>query len=119
MRGGMDLVSVLSGWATVDGSGAANYVSGLEDERMQRMAGFGVIQGMMVNGVDEAMGFISSLPKSEDGARAQAFYTSMVAGEMLEQGLDSAKAWVDGIADPDPLLRIHHHASLTRARHDG
>lgn len=100
MRGGMDLVSVLSGWATVDGAGAANYVSGIEDDRQKQMAGFGVVQGMMVNGVDEAMGFISSLPRGEDGGRAQSFYTSMVASEMLEQGLDSAKAWVDGISDP-------------------
>jgi hypothetical protein len=100
-RGSMDLVSVLSGWATTDGAAAANYVNGIEGEHQQRMSGFGVVRGMMVNGVDEAMKFISSLPNSEDGGRAQSFYTSMVASEMLEDGLDSTKAWVDTITDPD------------------
>lgn len=101
MRGGVDLINVLTGWATVDGGAAAKYVNGIEDERQQRMAGLGVVRGMMVNGVEEAMGFIASMPKSEDGGRAQSFYTSMVASEMLEEGLDSAKVWVDTITDPD------------------
>ena len=100
MRGGMDLVSVLTGWATADGTAAANYVNGIEDEREQRMAGFGVVRGMMVNGVDQAMDFIARMPASDDGGRARGFYTSMVAGEMLEDGIDSAKAWVDTISDP-------------------
>ncbi|MCH2065529.1 MAG: hypothetical protein MK194_17600, partial [Roseibacillus sp.] len=100
-RGGFDLVSVLSGWATADGRAAADYVSGVEDEREQRMLSFGVVRGMMVNGVDEAMSYVSSLPKTEDGDRAQAWYMSTIAGEMLEEGLDSAKAWVDTINDPD------------------
>ncbi len=100
-RGGFDLVSVLSGWATADGRAAADYVSGIEDEREQRMLSFGVVRGMMVNGVDDAMSYVSSLPKTEDGDRAQAWYMSTIAGEMLEEGLDSAKAWVDTINDPD------------------
>ena len=100
-RGGPDLVSVLSGWASADGRAAADYVSGIEDEREQRMLAFGVIQGMMVNGVDEAMGYVASLPKAEDGDRTQSWYMSTIAGEMLEEGLDSAKAWVDTINDPD------------------
>ena len=104
-RGGFgdmgDLVSVLSGWATVDGAGAANYVNSIEDERQQRIAAAGVVSGMMVNGVDEAMNYISSIPTGEEGNRARSFYTSMVASEMLEQGLDSAKDWVDSIRDPE------------------
>ncbi|HJM63858.1 MAG: hypothetical protein CMN05_15325 [Roseibacillus sp.] len=100
-RGGFELVSVLSGWASADGKGAADYVSGIEDDREQRMLAFGVVRGMMVNGVDEAMGYVASLPKTEDGDRAQSWYMSTIAGEMLEEGLDSAKAWVDSINDPD------------------
>ncbi len=100
-RGGSDLVSVLSGWASADGRAAADYVSGIEDEREQRMLAFGVVRGMMVNGVDEAMGYVASLPKSEDGDRAQSWYMSTIASEMLEEGLDSAKAWVGTINDPD------------------
>ncbi len=100
-RGGFELVSVLSGWASADGKGAADYVSGIEDEREQRMLAFGVVRGMMVNGVDEAMGYVASLPKTEDGDRAQSWYMSTIASEMLEEGLDSAKAWVDSINDPD------------------
>ncbi|MCH2064650.1 MAG: hypothetical protein MK194_13075 [Roseibacillus sp.] len=100
-RGGSDLVSVLSGWASADGRAAADYVSGIEDEREQRMLAFGVVRGMMVNGVDEAMSYVASLPKSEDGDRAQSWYMSTIASEMLEEGLDSAKAWVGTINDPD------------------
>ena len=65
------------------------------------MAAYGVVRGMMVNGVDEAMGYIASLPKTEDGARSQRYYMSTVASEMLEQGIDAAKSWVDSISDPD------------------
>ncbi|MFP6897937.1 MAG: hypothetical protein VCA38_15140 [Roseibacillus sp.] len=101
MRGGIDLVSVLSGWATVDGSAAASYVNGIEDERGQRMAAYGVVRGLMVNGVDEAMGYIASMPKGEDGGRTQSFYMSTIASEMLEEGIDAAKNWVDTITDPD------------------
>ncbi|NNC88282.1 MAG: hypothetical protein HKN82_07470 [Akkermansiaceae bacterium] len=100
-RGPGELISVLSGWATVDGDAAAAYLDGIEDQGQQRMAAFGVLQGMLVNGVDEAMAFVSSLPKSEDGNRAQSFYMAIVANEMLEQGMDTAKSWVDTISDPD------------------
>ncbi len=99
-RGGYDLMGVLSGWASADGRAAADYVSGIEDERQQRMLAYGVVRGMMVNGVDEAMGYVASLPKTEDGARAQSWYMSTIAGEMLEEGLESAKSWVDTIGDP-------------------
>ena len=100
-RGGIDLVSVLSGWATADGGAAANYVSGVEDEREKSMLSYGVVRGMMVNGVDEAMAYVSSLPQTEDGGRTQNWYMSTIASEMLEEGLDSAKAWVDTITDPN------------------
>ena len=100
-RGGIELVSVLSGWATADGRAAADYVSGVEDEREKSMLSFGVVRGMMVNGVNEAMAYVSSLPQTEDGGRTQNWYMSTIASEMLEEGLDSAKAWVDTINDPN------------------
>ena len=99
-RGGIELVSVLSGWATADGRAAADYVSGVEDEREKSMLSFGVVRGMMVNGVEDAMAYVSSLPQTEDGGRTQNWYMSTIASEMLEEGLDSAKAWVDTINDP-------------------
>ena len=100
-RGPDEMASVLAGWATVDGAAAAAYVGGIEDAREMRGAAFGVLQGMLVNGVDEAMGFIQSLPASEDGDRTKGFYMAMVAGEMLEQGLDQAQSWVNTVTDPD------------------
>ena len=100
MRSGMDLVSVLSGWATTDGTAAANYVNGIESEREKTMAAFGVVRGMMVNGVDQAMNYVSSLPQDEAGGRARGFYMSTIASEMLEEGVDAAKSWVDTISDP-------------------
>lgn len=100
-RGPGELGSVLSGWATVDGAAASAYVASIEDEREQRGAAFGVIQGMLVNGVDEAMSFIKAMPTSEEGDRARGIYMAMVTGEMLEQGLDQTKSWVDTVKDPD------------------
>lgn len=100
-RGPDEMSSVLAGWATVDGAAASAYVSGLEDEREIRGAAFGVLQGMLVNGVDEAVSFVSSLPATEDGDRSKGMYMAMITGEMLEQGLDQAKTWVDTVTDPD------------------
>lgn len=100
-RGPDEMSSVLAGWATVDGAAAAEYVNGIEDAREQRGAAFGVLQGMLVNGVDEAVGFISSLPAGEDGDRTKGMYMAMVTGEMIEQGLDQAKNWVDTVKDPE------------------
>ncbi len=100
-RGPGALSGVLAGWATVDGAAASAYVSGIEDEREQRGAAFGVLQGMLVNGVNEAMGFVRNLPDSEDGDRTKGFYMAMVTDEMLEQGLDQAKSWVDTVKEPE------------------
>ena len=46
-RGSGALSGVLAGWATVDGAAASAYVGGIEDEREQRGAAFGVLQGML------------------------------------------------------------------------
>lgn len=100
-RGPGEMSSVLAGWATVDGAAAAAYVNGIEDERELRGAAFGVLQGMLVNGVDEAMGFIKTLPETEDNDRMKGMYMAMVTGEMLEQGLDQAKGWADTVKDPE------------------
>ncbi|YCM42353.1 hypothetical protein V2O64_13670 [Verrucomicrobiaceae bacterium 227] len=100
--GGPDeIASALAGWATTDSGGAIAYMGELEEGREKQMAGFGILQGLLVNGVGEAMGFIQSLPKTEDGDRSKGFYMAMVTGEMLEQGLDAAKTWVDTVTDPD------------------
>ncbi|MFT6180739.1 MAG: hypothetical protein ACJAQT_004358 [Akkermansiaceae bacterium] len=100
-RGGGEMSSVLAGWATVDGAGATSYLNGLEDEREQRTAAFGIVQGMLVNGVGEAMSFIQGMPESEGGDRTKGMFVAMVAGEILEQGLDEAKSWVDTVKDPE------------------
>jgi hypothetical protein len=101
--GGMggEMMGALSGWATVDGAAATAYLETIEDDRQKSFAGFGVIQGLLVNGVDEAMGFVQGLPKEGENNRAQEMYMGMIAGEMLEQGDDVAKSWVDSVADPD------------------
>ena len=98
-RGGGELSSVLAGWATVDGAAASAYVNGIEDEREMRGAAYGVLQGMLVNGVDEAMSFVQGLPTTEDGDRSKGMYMAMITGEMLEQGLDQAKGWADTVKD--------------------
>ena len=100
-RGGTEMASVLAGWATVDGAGAVAYLDGIDDANEKRMASFGVVQGMLVNGVSEAMSFIQSLPSSEGGDRSKGMFMAMVTNEMLEQGLESAKSWADTVTDSD------------------
>jgi hypothetical protein len=118
--GGMggEMASVLAGWATVDSGGAIAYMNGLEDSREKQMAGFGILQGMLVNGVGEAMGFIQSLPKTEDGDRTKGFYMAMVTGEMLEQGLDAAKDWADTVTDPDLRSGVLARVAMEMMRDD-
>jgi hypothetical protein len=96
-----EMMGALSGWATVDGAAATAYLDTIEDDRQKGFAGLGVIQGLLVNGVDEAMSFVQGLPKEGENNRAQEMYMGMIAGEMLEQGDDAAKSWVDSVADPD------------------
>jgi hypothetical protein len=100
-RGGGFTSSVLAGWATADGAGAANYVAGIEDQGEQSRAAFGVVRGMLVNGVDEAMGYIQSLPATEDNERLRGISMAMVTDEILKQGLDQAQNFVDTVQDPD------------------
>ena len=95
--GFMDMYSALTGWATEDVSKASEYVAGLEDNRMQSMYTSGIVRGLMVNGVDEAVEYVGSLPE-DSGDRSR--YMSTIAGDMLEKGLDSATSWVDGLTDP-------------------
>ena len=92
--GGIDFMSALSGWATTDVEAAAAYVNSIDDERRGRFYTAGLIQGVMVNGAEAAMDFIAELPQDNE---MRGRYTSMVAAEMLEQGVDSARAWAEGI----------------------
>jgi len=118
--GGMggEMASALAGWATVDSGGAIAYMNGLEDSREKQMAGFGILQGMLVNGVGEAMGFIQSLPETEDGDRSKGFYMAMVTGEMLEQGLDAAKDWADSVKEPDLRTGVLARVTMEMMRDD-
>lgn len=117
-RGGSELVSVLSGWATVDGVGASRYVEGIESDRERNMAAYGIVRGMMVNGVDEAVGYISSMPKGDDGGRTQSYYMSMVASEVLEDGLDAGKEWVKTVSDPSLKSGALSRVAETAIRED-
>ena len=96
--GGFDVSSILNGWATTDAAGAMGYVNGLEDERMKGMMTGSVIRGLMVNGVNDAVSFISSLP-ADDENRGRHMWS--VAEEVLEDGAASAAKWVTSLADDD------------------
>lgn len=102
-RGGdstFDIYSVLSGWATKDSTAALEYVNSLEgDDRRKGMYTSGIVRGLMINGVDDAVSFISELPSDDNGTRAR--YMSTVAEEMLEQGIDSAAQWADSLNDDE------------------
>ena len=97
-RGSMDLYSVVNGWATIDSESASDFVNTIEDERQKGMLSSGIVRGLLVNGVDDALDYVSKLP-AEDESRSRHMYT--VAGEMLEQGTETAANWVSSIEDED------------------
>ena len=92
----MDTYSALTGWATADGANAAEFVDGLEDDRMKGVYMNGIVRGMLVNGVDEAVKYVSNLP---EGTENKNRYMSSIADEMLEEGVSSATKWVDALGD--------------------
>ena len=99
---GREMVAALSGWATTDSAAAIAHLDGLEEGSMEKRFGAaGIIQGMLVNGIDEAMGFVQSLPDTDEDGRAKGFYMSMIASEMIEQDLDTAKSWASSVTDPE------------------
>lgn len=100
-RGGGLISSILSGWATADGAAAANYVNGMEDDGERNRATFGVVRGMLVNGVDEAVSFLQSMPATEENERTRGISMAMITDEILEQGLEQAQGWVDTLNDSD------------------
>ena len=94
--GSFDLYGVVSGWATTDADAASGYVDTLEDGRQKGMLTNGIVQGLLVKGVDEALDFVSSLPVDDEG-RGRHMYT--IASEMMEQGTSTAANWVSTIQD--------------------
>ena len=98
--GAFDIYSAINGWATKDADGAMAYVNGLEgDDRRKGMYTSGIVRGLMANGVDDAISFISKLPADDSNSRGR--YMSTVAEEMLENGAASAAAWADGLEAED------------------
>ena len=99
---GREMIGALSGWASVDDASAIAYLDTVEDGREQAMAGVGIVRGLLMNGVSGAMNFVESMAGGEDGGgRAQEMYMAMIAGEVLEQGDEAAKDWVNSVNDPE------------------
>jgi hypothetical protein len=96
--GTFDLYSIVNGWATVDSGGASKFVNTIEDDRQKSMLSSGIVQGLLVNGVDDALAFVSGLPAEDEG---RSRHMSTIASEMLEQGVETAAAWVSNIGDDD------------------
>jgi len=98
---GRAMVGALSGWASVDDASAIAYRDTLEAGREQGMAGIGIVRGLLMNGVTEAMSFVEGQAAGGEAGRAQEMYMAMIAGEVLEQGDEAAKDWVNSVNDPD------------------
>ena len=98
--GFFDIYSALSGWATTDAKAALEYVNTLEgDDRRKGMYTSGIVRGLMANGVDDAIRFITDLPEEDNNSRGR--YMGTVAEEMLEDGAASAAIWVDSLKADD------------------
>ncbi len=96
-RGSFDISSVLRGWAMADAAGAIDYLGNVEDDRARGMMGGDIVRGLMVEGVDNALAFVSSLPE-DDGARP--WHMRTIAEEILEDGdVSSAADWATSLSD--------------------
>lgn len=96
-RGGFDISSVLRGWAMADAAGAIEHLGGVEDDRARGFMGGEIVRGLMVEGVDNALAFVGSLPE-DDGARP--WHMRTIAEEILEDGdVSSAADWATSLAD--------------------
>ena len=100
-RGGGDafeMMSILSGWATADATGATEYLNSNNEieGREKTMLQTGIVQGLLVNGVTDAMKYVSDLPTGDD---SREWMMRSIAGEVLEGGVDEAASWVTSISD--------------------
>ena len=86
--------SVMNGWATSDPHTATRYVDGLSQPHEKRVLTLGLLKGLMVNGVDQAVGFVGQLPEDDQSRDA---YMSMIAGDVLKAGVPGSVAWVDAL----------------------
>ena len=110
-RGMMDTYSALTGWATADGENAAEFVDGLEDDRMKGMYMSGVVRGMLVNDVDDDVDYVSSLPEFvQEDLQGAVAWVAEHAGEAYAN--DAVEEVAEQWAEKDPQAVIEWGASL-------
>ncbi|MDA0813883.1 MAG: hypothetical protein O3C21_16015, partial [Verrucomicrobia bacterium] len=99
-RGGdaFEMMSILSGWATTDATEATRYLNSNEsiEGREKSMLQTGIVQGLLVNGVGDAMDYVANLPT---GDNSRDWMMRSIADEVLEGGIDTATSWVNSISD--------------------
>jgi hypothetical protein len=99
-RGGdaFEMMSILSGWATTDATEATKYLNSNEsiEGREKSMLQAGIVQGLLVNGVGDAMDYVANLPT---GDNSREWMMRSIADEVLEGGIDTATSWVNSISD--------------------
>ena len=101
-RGGggeaFEMMSILSGWATTDAAEATEYLNsnGEIQGREKTVLQAGIVQGLLVNGVNDAMQYVADLPTGDD---TREWMMRSITSEVLEDGIDAAANWVTTIAD--------------------
>ena len=99
-RGGdaFEMMSILRGWATTDATEATKYLNSNEsiEGREKSMLQAGIVQGLLVNGVGDAMDYVANLPT---GDNSREWMMRSIADEVLEGGIDTATSWVNSISD--------------------
>lgn len=95
---GFEMMSILSGWATTDAAQATEYLNNNNDieGREKTMLQAGIVQGLLVNGVGEAMKYVNDLPT---GDNSREWMMGSIASEVLEGGIEEAASWVTTISD--------------------
>ncbi|MGK0188148.1 MAG: hypothetical protein ACI9R3_003940 [Verrucomicrobiales bacterium] len=91
-----NISNVLTGLATADAEAAASYLASIDDEKNRSKYSRAIVSGLLVNGVADAVAYISELPA--EGAGRDRLMVD-VANAMLDTGLANATSWLERLSD--------------------
>lgn len=103
---GDELFQLIAGWASADGTAAAEYVGTIEFQDGRPIYTQAIVDGLLVKGVDHALTYVQDL-LADDPQRRR--YVASIAKEVMEQGSARALDWADQLPEG---LRQDAYASI-------
>ena len=129
---GMNVMAVLSGWASADSSAARDWLGTVEDVRQKSFYTMGLVNGMAKSDPNAATDFVLELAAAQaaSGETAQpqrgpfgggdisSRYIATIASEQIRAGIDTAKSWADALPDGDIKSTAFDQVAESYARQD-